>query len=93
MFVGPERRKQYQLACLGLHTEPLMFELGLATRAGNVIQIPDCHQLAIGKIVAATIDVPMKIIAWRGALQRIALIFEGASEKPVLTRQHLYGAT
>ena len=53
VFVGPERWKEQQLAFLRRHLHRLVAELGLAARPLHVVEIPDCHELAVAELVAA----------------------------------------
>ena len=76
MFVGPVRWKQNQLASLGCDFYILVAKLGFASGTRHIIQIPDCNQLSLGKLVTAAIDVPLIEFTGTDSLYRVAHVFE-----------------
>lgn len=59
MLVGPERRKEQELAFFRRNLHRLVAELGLAARPLDIVEIPDRYQLAVAQFVAAPVDVPV----------------------------------
>jgi len=53
------------------------------TGTGNVIKVPDSHQLAFGKLMAAAINMPVIKLTGIGALDGITTVFERAFEKRI----------
>jgi len=83
MQVRPERWEQQQFSGLWGDADLLMLELGLAALLVEVVQVPDCDQLAVGKFVTATIDMPMVKLTGVGALDGITHVLEGPGEESV----------
>ena len=79
----PEGWKQQQLSGLWGDAYLLMLEFGFASLLLEVVQVPDCNQLARGKIMAATIDMPMVKLAGISALNGIAHVLEGTGEERI----------
>ena len=59
MFMGPERRKQNQLARFRLNLYPLPAEFRLTAWARHIIQVPDSNELTRTEGMAATVYMPV----------------------------------
>ena len=81
MLMGPEGWKQGQRTFFGLNCDILEHEFGCSAGAGDVVEVPQGNQLAIGKVMTASIDMPVIIFTFVSALYGITHILERSPKK------------